>query len=174
MWTKGIRVCCLCHVSGNEILIRFYRFQYARDEAPWTNRIPQDTDVLITHTPPQHHLDFALGCHGLLERVWIVKPKVHIFGHIHSGHGREAVWWDEAQRAYERLMLKNRGGVLRDLVPSSAWVDVLRVFWYGVKGVLWQRLMVGRGEGGGGLLVNASIIYQTAVEGGNPAQIVEL
>lgn len=53
--------------------------------------IPEDTDVLITHTPPFTVLDFVrsihVGCPLLLERVKKVKPKYHVFGHIHEGYG---------------------------------------------------------------------------------------
>jgi Icc-related predicted phosphoesterase len=54
--------------------------------------IPEDTDVLITHAPPFRHGDRTMmgervGCQDLLEVVKQVKPKVHIFGHIHEGYG---------------------------------------------------------------------------------------
>jgi predicted phosphodiesterase len=63
------------------------------------NRIPIDTEVLITHGPPYGILDQVtgsidfsgkaehLGCEELLIRLAAVKPKVHIFGHIHGGYG---------------------------------------------------------------------------------------
>lgn len=70
------------------------------------DRIPHDTDVLITHGPPYGVLDQMvptgemlyktnrillptehLGCEELAKVVEIVKPKVHIFGHIHGGAG---------------------------------------------------------------------------------------
>jgi len=57
----------------------------------WAN-IPENTDVLITHGPPKAVLDKAhgdtLGCAHLLHRVHQIKPKVHIFGHIHEGYGQ--------------------------------------------------------------------------------------
>jgi Icc-related predicted phosphoesterase len=57
--------------------------------------IPTDTDILITHGPPQTKLDTSgppwntplLGCELLMERVKEVKPKIHVFGHIHGGYG---------------------------------------------------------------------------------------
>lgn len=55
--------------------------------------IPMNTDILITHGPPSGHLDkvvgnpMNLGCELLTERVNVVKPKIHVFGHIHSGYG---------------------------------------------------------------------------------------
>ncbi|CAL4222591.1 unnamed protein product, partial [Meganyctiphanes norvegica] len=55
--------------------------------------IPGDTDVLITHTPPVGHGDLCstgvrAGCVDLLNCVQNkVKPKYHVFGHIHEGYG---------------------------------------------------------------------------------------
>lgn len=54
--------------------------------------IPDDTDVLITHTPPYQILDeidggIHLGCEELTKSLTIVKPKVHLFGHIHQAAG---------------------------------------------------------------------------------------
>ena len=63
-------------------------------EEVW-NKIPLDTDILITHGPPYGILDTTgldwnignLGCKKLLQRVHKVKPVIHCFGHIHGGHG---------------------------------------------------------------------------------------
>ncbi len=53
--------------------------------------IPDDTDVLITHTPPYGILDFDdnihYGAKALLQRIAAVSPRLHLFGHIHSQHG---------------------------------------------------------------------------------------
>lgn len=56
--------------------------------------IPDDTDILITHGPPAGILDWtfqekAVGCADLLARVRQVKPKLHLFGHIHEAAGTE-------------------------------------------------------------------------------------
>lgn len=151
-----------------------FAFQYFRDQTPWGSRIPRETDVLITHTPPRYHLDLNLGCAALLKEIWLVKPRLHVFGHIHSGHGREPVFWDEGQAAYERLMDRKKGGVIADFLPSLAWIDALKVIWFGIKGFFWQRLMVGPGGAHGGLLVNAAVVYQSTTDVGNPVEIVEL
>jgi Icc-related predicted phosphoesterase len=56
------------------------------------NQIPLDTDVLITHGPPLGYGDFTIndrthvGCEDLRYRIKEVKPKVHVFGHIHEGY----------------------------------------------------------------------------------------
>ena len=53
--------------------------------------IPADTDVLITHCPPYGVLDFDDGINygstELLMRVKEIKPRLHLFGHIHKQHG---------------------------------------------------------------------------------------
>jgi Icc-related predicted phosphoesterase len=54
--------------------------------------IPSETDILITHGPPQGHGDRTVlwqhvGCAELYEAVLRVKPRLHIFGHIHEGYG---------------------------------------------------------------------------------------
>ncbi|KIM75503.1 hypothetical protein PILCRDRAFT_78838 [Piloderma croceum F 1598] len=67
--------------------------------------IPRHTDILITHGPPFAYLDVAgtrhAGCRGLLERIWVVRPAFHVFGHIHAGRGRETLLWDAAQKRLE-------------------------------------------------------------------------
>lgn len=58
----------------------------------WSD-IPDDTDILITHGPPNKLLDYVAqshyhaGCEELLDRLTTLKPKVNVFGHIHQGYG---------------------------------------------------------------------------------------
>jgi Icc-related predicted phosphoesterase len=68
--------------------------------------IPADTDVLVTHGPPHGILDAVsglvarsvgvalgvgehVGCEDLRTVVARVRPRLHVFGHIHEGYGRE-------------------------------------------------------------------------------------
>ena len=56
--------------------------------------IEDDTNVLITHGPPQGILDWcpggSVGCTELLQRTTELKHlKYHFFGHIHEGYGVE-------------------------------------------------------------------------------------
>ncbi len=56
------------------------------------DKIPHGIDVLITHCPPYGHCDavsdtIAGGCKDLGMAVDAIKPKYHVFGHIHSGYG---------------------------------------------------------------------------------------
>ncbi|KAK3900138.1 Metallo-dependent phosphatase-like protein [Staphylotrichum tortipilum] len=151
-----------------------HAMQYKPEEQAWKGRVPEETDVLITHTPPRHHLDLSLGCPSLLDEVWRVKPRLHVFGHVHHGHGREAVYYDECQRAYEALMSMPARGPLYDLLPGVRWVAAFNVLRYGVGSILWKWLMLGPGTNNGGLMVNASVMYGNTGVLGNPVTVVDL
>ena len=61
--------------------------------------IPEDVDILVTHGPPYGILDeidevtkwgtkkFNVGCEELSKALVRVRPKLHVFGHIHEGYG---------------------------------------------------------------------------------------
>lgn len=60
--------------------------------------IPADTSIVVTHGPPHGILDKvspgtlhedSVGCKDLMEAMLRIKPKVHIFGHIHEGYGQQ-------------------------------------------------------------------------------------
>ncbi|KAI0754019.1 Metallo-dependent phosphatase-like protein [Daedaleopsis nitida] len=89
------------------------KFLYPASEAVWD--IPPFTDIVVTHGPPAYHLDHEhLGCLPLLHAVRRVRPLLHVFGHIHGGHGLQCVDWGAAQTAYERVC-----------VGSSPWLRAL-------------------------------------------------
>jgi Icc-related predicted phosphoesterase len=58
-------------------------------------KVPDDTDILITHSPPYGHLDrvilgnTSVGCEELKKRIDVVKPIISCFGHIHEAYGKE-------------------------------------------------------------------------------------
>jgi Icc-related predicted phosphoesterase len=71
-------------------------FAYYADEGVLMEKwkaIPAGIDVLITHTPPYGILDVPssgglhLGCPRLKEELKRIQPKLHVFGHVHAGHG---------------------------------------------------------------------------------------
>ena len=63
------------------------------------DKIPNDTDVLITHGPAKGILDKLSMRHGgenigsqeLLEKIKQINPKIHCFGHIHEEYGAVAL-----------------------------------------------------------------------------------
>jgi Icc-related predicted phosphoesterase len=88
-------------IYGSPWQPRFYDWAFnlnrgAELAAKW-KLIPADTDILITHGPPHGILDEVerqfwtenTGCEELRKRVEIVKPKLHVFGHIHCGYGEK-------------------------------------------------------------------------------------
>ena len=82
---------------GTPVQKHFCNWAFNRDESKMAQHwiaIPDDTDVLITHSPPYSILDLVprVGeCHGspslYKEIVERIRPKVHCFGHIHEGYG---------------------------------------------------------------------------------------
>lgn len=87
----------LCNSAVTIEGIKFYGVPMFMNDCT-TNRqalyyanIPDDTDVLITHTPPLGILDFDndvnYGSEELLTRIATVQPHLHLFGHIHSQFG---------------------------------------------------------------------------------------
>jgi Icc-related predicted phosphoesterase len=62
----------------------------------WDKNLPAQTDILLTHCPPRGILDMNhrgeyLGDKHLRRNVDRVKPKLHIFGHIHEDRGAKDV-----------------------------------------------------------------------------------
>lgn len=59
------------------------------------SRIPTDTEILLTHTPPYGTLDKTrrgkhAGCQILTARVLeLERLRLHVWGHIHEAHGAE-------------------------------------------------------------------------------------
>jgi len=63
------------------------------DLAKKWREIPKDTDILITHSPPYGILDKTIdgenvGSKTLLHSLESIKPRLHIFGHIHEAYGQ--------------------------------------------------------------------------------------
>jgi Icc-related predicted phosphoesterase len=84
--------------------------------------IPHDTDILITHGPPMNILDYTardmwnVGCLDLYNKVLNIKPKLHVFGHIHEGYGmkeQENIVFVNASSATLKYELINKPIVLK-------------------------------------------------------------
>jgi Icc-related predicted phosphoesterase len=71
----------------------FMRPENSPDVVAAYRKIPTGIDVLITHTPPYGILDrtdtgVEAGSKTLLTELVRIGPRVHVFGHIHEGHGQ--------------------------------------------------------------------------------------
>lgn len=83
-------------IWGSPIQPWFFNWAFNRNRGEdikrhW-DKIPQNTDMLITHGPAYGILDKttrneSVGCEDLLEKVKEVKPIFHICGHIHEAYG---------------------------------------------------------------------------------------
>ncbi|OJD10305.1 hypothetical protein AJ78_08637 [Emergomyces pasteurianus Ep9510] len=155
------------------------------DTYPYPAPFPSNTDILVTHTPPAHHLDnypYSVGCPYLLRAIWRVRPLLHVFGHVHVDRGVERAYYDRAQEAWEALcgaraegcLLWERGG--GGLVKGGGdgwWKDLCgvdgvwrlagSVVWEGIKAVVVRRFRGGAAEGREGLgregwMINAACL----------------
>lgn len=82
-------------------------------------QIPVDTDVLITHRPPlgilDNSKDIAYGCPHLLQSISAIRPRYHLFGHIHAAYGieeSEQTTFVNAALMDEESRLVNKGVVV--------------------------------------------------------------
>jgi Icc-related predicted phosphoesterase len=82
---------------GSPVQLPFMNWAFNRPEEKLVQHwqaIPDDTDVLITHSAPHSIMDFGIYSNhhtGSPSLYWEVmnriKPKIHCFGHVHSGYG---------------------------------------------------------------------------------------
>ena len=82
--------------------------------------IPDDTDILITHGPPQFTMDLVgrgglatenIGCEELKIAIERIKPKLHVFGHCHSGYGtrvKDGITYINAASLNELYLASNK------------------------------------------------------------------
>jgi Icc-related predicted phosphoesterase len=83
-------------IWGSPITPWFYRWAFNRHRGEEIRKhwdlIPPDTNLLLTHGPVYGFLDMVIneqhaGCKDLLRTVLTIKPKAHVFGHIHEAYG---------------------------------------------------------------------------------------
>jgi Icc-related predicted phosphoesterase len=104
----------------------YWAFNLPRGDAlrrKWRD-IPLNTDVLITHAPPCWIGDrvqvfgqdpIHVGDTDLLDAVRLVKPKYHLFGHVHQAYGYYQNEWTHFYNASicnERYEAYNRAFVI--------------------------------------------------------------
>ena len=81
LWFDGINPHCTAFTGTEEDLDKKFSL------------IPYDIDILITHSPPFGILDLTarskqnVGSKALLKQYDRIKPKLHLFSHIHEGWG---------------------------------------------------------------------------------------
>ena len=87
------------NIYGSPWCSIFYDWAFMIEESALKSKfakIPDNTDILVTHTPPHGLNDVvimrehegSLGCKPLRERVnALPNLKLNVYGHIHTGHG---------------------------------------------------------------------------------------
>lgn len=86
---------CGLRIYGTPWQPRFFDWAFNLDEPELDERftrIPTGTDVLLTHGPARGSGDMTIdlnsaGSPSLLKHVQRVRPRLHVFGHIHEGYG---------------------------------------------------------------------------------------
>lgn len=88
-------------IWGSPISPKYHDWAFNRERGSDIRRhwkiIPPHTDVLITHCPPFGILDTSSqgtheGCRDLLDILQHrVRPRLHVFGHIHEAHGHTTI-----------------------------------------------------------------------------------
>ncbi|KAG6905539.1 hypothetical protein DXG01_002087 [Tephrocybe rancida] len=81
-----------------------YSFQAKTEGRTWNvyalvSKIPV-TDILLTHGPPARILDLTrskdfAGCVDLRNNLSRLRPRLHLFGHIHEARGAHVHNWDD-------------------------------------------------------------------------------
>ncbi|KAL1694369.1 Metallo-dependent phosphatase-like protein [Schizophyllum commune] len=77
-----------------------WAFNYTAEEAEALVAKFPKADILLTHGPPYHIFDRTNtndlpGCIALRRRLPSLRPRIHLFGHIHEDHGARIHGWKE-------------------------------------------------------------------------------
>lgn len=111
-------------LGQNKQAMAFSKWGDCSLEYHW-NEIPGDTDILITHSPPYGILDLCphgrVGSESLREKVLQIKPKLHVFGHIH-GSGCQVLPFNNTlfiNASYVDESYKPRGKTIRADISKS-------------------------------------------------------
>ncbi len=149
-----------------------WAFQYPEERARgiWSS-IPDDTDILVTHTPPAGHCDTSShwtegGCPGLLATIGRVKPLLHVCGHCHEGRGAKILRWHERPgtvatvRKWEDPGAGNKKQALLDLTGSRPGETLLEA---GKETAVVNASIVARSFGRGGMAFNKPIVVDLVV-----------
>ena len=82
----------------------FYNWAWNAHRGPdikqhW-DKIPVGLDILMTHGPAHHMLDWVgkdrVGCEDLRDALDRIQPKVHLFGHIHAAWGKGVIMYADS------------------------------------------------------------------------------
>ena len=95
--------------GGTPITPWDWSYDLGEDEAREKLGACPDGAVLVTHSPPQGHVDEGLGSEAILQAIEAHSPPVAVCGHIHSQ------WGNESRAGKTRIL---------NLGPSGTLIDV--------------------------------------------------
>ncbi|TEB32957.1 Metallo-dependent phosphatase [Coprinellus micaceus] len=122
-------------VYGSPWSPEFYNwaFNYLRSEGEATVSQYQNADILLTHGPPHKIFDqttqeLEVGCENLAEHITRgrLRPRLHLFGHIHEAHGAHIHSW-ESPGPCEPLHVQNDINYPIELTESDDEDEVAHV-----------------------------------------------
>ncbi|KAJ6572105.1 Metallo-dependent phosphatase-like protein [Mycena capillaripes] len=108
---------------------RIRAFGYDAPDAEAVVSTFPETDILLTHGPPHNVLDFTeketcAGCPALAARLAALRPRLHVFGHIHEARGAYVHLWSRedglgAQNG-SQTSLEDPGDISEEVIPEGA------------------------------------------------------
>jgi Icc-related predicted phosphoesterase len=144
-----------------------WAFQYQGEDA-WSNKIPQGTDILVTHGPAKGHVDsspsnpsYLQGCTHLQQELWRIRPRLHVCGHIHAARGVERGDWGWTRWGYDAACRGERG------------TDIVLVMWAGWI-YSWILCICGRERKGTMTSVNAAVVGDRELAEGEQTILVHI
>lgn len=117
-------------IYGSPWQPRFFDWAFNLDRGPllraYWKKIPTDVDILVTHSPPFGTLDSTqrgdhVGCEDLADELKRIKPRLHVFGHVHHTYGiveKDGTIYVNACNLNERYSYANEPIVV-ELEPRS-------------------------------------------------------
>ncbi|CAL1699956.1 unnamed protein product [Somion occarium] len=101
-------------------------FNYRRNEAQrFVSAIPK-SDIILTHGPPFGIFDRVtagdrVGCEALADRLVELRPRLHVFGHIHEDHGAVVHEWPSHEHDISSGAMTVDGEVRTVFVNAANW-----------------------------------------------------
>ena len=85
---------CGIHVWGSPTTSLYggaFGASLAKDRERVYSMMPPETEIVVTHSPPEGVLDGVVsrGCPELRRAIERVRPRLHVFGHVHESYGLE-------------------------------------------------------------------------------------
>lgn len=95
-------------IYGSPWTPEFYSWAFMRQRGAelkvYWDKIPLDTDILLTHGPAVGVLDYVpqsnkyVGCEELKLKIADFRPSIHAFGHIHESYGYKVMKWNDERQ----------------------------------------------------------------------------